>query len=150
MNHLTRHNKLLSELAELHQNINRMIEPTWFEHESGLAKTLVTEWIPKIDVKDEATRYLIHVDVPGVDPKNIEVSMDNGILSIKGSTESKVKEKTKDFLRVERSTGSFFRSMSLPEAVAADKIKAKTKNGVLEIIAPKSKKGTGNKIKVEG
>lgn len=149
MAQITKHQPLLSSLAELQQTINRLFDPTLIEQEDGFSSVLASDWIPAIDVKDENSHYLITVDVPGVDPKNIDVSIDNGVLTVKGHKETKTKVETKNYVRVERSKGSFCRSISLAEAVDSPRVSAKSKNGVLEIIAPKNKVGTKKKIKVK-
>jgi HSP20 family protein len=113
---------------------------------SGLS---TTNWAPKIDIKEQDNQYIVYADVPGIDPSAIEVSVDNGILTIKGHKETEKKDEKKDYLRVERSSGSFLRQMTLPESVDAGKVKAKGKNGVLEIILPKAEKSTARKITVE-
>ncbi len=140
---------IVSSLVELQQVINRLFDPTLMEQEDGLSNLLNSDWIPSIDVKDNGSHFFITADVPGVDPKNIEVSMDNNILTIKGSKEAKVKEEHKNYVRYERSRGAFCRSLSLPEVVDEKKISAKTRNGVLEITAPKNKSGTRRSIKVK-
>jgi HSP20 family protein len=149
MNQISKRPPIVSSLAELQQTINRLFDPTLIEQDYGISNLLNSDWIPSIDVKDNGSHFLITADIPGVDPKNIDVSMDNNILTIKGSKESKTKEERKNYVRFERSKGTFVRSISLPEIVDADKISAKTKNGVLEIIAPKNKGGTKKNIKIK-
>jgi HSP20 family protein len=144
-----KHQPLLSNLAELQKTINQLFDPTLMKQSGEFTSLLSSDWVPNIDVKDEHNHYLITADIPGVDPKNIDVSIDNGILTIKGHKEAKKREESKNYVRVERSKGSFYRSVSLPEAVDSPKISAKFKNGVLEIIAPKNKNGTRKKIKVK-
>lgn len=149
MSQMIKRPPLVSSLAELQQTINRLFDPTLMEQEDGLSNLLNSDWIPTIDVKDSGSHYLITADIPGVDPKNIEVSMDNNILTIKGQKETKTREERKNYVRYERSKGAFCRSISLPEVVDAAKISAKTKNGVLEITAPKNKQGTKRNIRVK-
>lgn len=149
MNQISKRQPLLSNLAELQKTINRLYDPTLNEQDGGLSTLLSSDWVPTIDVKDAGSHYLITADIPGVDPKNVDVSIDNGILTIQGHKETKTKQEGKNYVRVERTKGSFYRSISLPEAVESPKISAKTKNGVLEIIAPKNKNGTRKKIKVK-
>ncbi|MBI2790675.1 MAG: Hsp20/alpha crystallin family protein [Gammaproteobacteria bacterium] len=79
----------------------------------------------------------------------IRRSSDAYLLTIKGHKESEKKDEKHNYLRVERSSGSFMRQMSLPESVDATKVKAKSKNGVLEISLPKAEKSTARKITVE-
>lgn len=147
MNHITKRQPMLSNLTELQDAINRLFDPT-ATLQDGLTNTLISDWIPTIDLKDEGTQFLIRVDVPGVESKDIDVSVDNNVLTIKGQRETKHKEETKKYVRFERSKGSFYRSITLPELVDASRLSAKTKNGVLEIVAPKNKNGTRKKVKV--
>jgi HSP20 family protein len=108
------------------------------------------DWTPAVDIKEEKNAYIIHADIPGVDPKDIEVQMENGVLTVKGERESEKKEEREGYKRIERSKGSFFRSFSLPDSVDGDKISAKSKNGVLEVTIPKTTKNGSKKITVEG
>lgn len=139
---------LMSEMSDLQQEINRLFQPTrWLGRESS--NVMVTDWIPAIDIKDEDNQYVIKADVPGVDPKDIEVSMENGALTIKGKKETSHEEKKENYFCMERSSGSFFRSFTLPQSVNASDIKAKNNNGVLIITVPKTQKAAAQKIKIE-
>lgn len=117
---------------------------------AGLGRLLNSNWYPTVDIRNEANQYILHADVPGVSIKDIEVSVANGnTLIIKGKKETRSEKKTNNYVRIERSTGSFCRSITLPGSVNAAKIRAKVKNGVLEITAQKlGGKGTAKKIKV--
>jgi len=147
-----------SGLMDVNQLIRQLFEPiggfnyTGLEKGTGgsLTKMLTTNWIPNVDVKNETNLYTIHVDVPGVTNQNIEVSVANGnTLIIKGRKETQTEKKSNNYVRVERASGSFCRSVTLPSAVNASKIHAKVKNGVLEITAPKlTGKNAAKKIKV--
>lgn len=136
-------------LTDLSTNFDRLLSA--FDHfpEFPSAELATTNWIPKIDVKEQDNQYIVYADIPGIDPSAIEVSVDNGLLTIKGHRESEEKEEKQNYLRVERSSGSFMRQMTLPESIDPSKVKAKGKNGVLEIILPKLQKGTTHKIQVE-
>jgi len=116
----------------------------------GGAIAATSDWTPAVDIKEEQDRYVIHADVPGVDPKDIEVDMEGGVLTIKGERESEKKDEREGYKRVERIRGTFFRRFSLPDTVDAEKISAKARNGVLEVIVPKHEKVQPRKIKVEG
>jgi len=107
----------------------------------------VTEWSPRVDVREEETRYVILADVPGVDPKEIEISMDKGVLTIKGERKNESAESAKA-TRVERTVGGFKRSFSLPDSVDADAITAAGKHGVLEISIPKKAQAAPRKIEI--
>jgi HSP20 family protein len=95
------------------------------------------EWAPAVDIKEEADKFVIHADIPGVKPENIEVSMEAGVLTVKGEKESETKTEKEGYKRVERTSGSFYRRFSLPDSADGDAINAKCKHGVLEIIIPK-------------
>jgi HSP20 family protein len=92
---------------------------------------------------------VILADIPGVDPKDIEVSMDKGILSIKGERNAENKEQARKYTRVERSWGSFYRRFALPDSADADGISASGKHGVLEISIPKKAETTPRKIEIK-
>jgi len=109
----------------------------------------VSDWRPNIDVIEKDNQFIFVADVPGVEPKDIEISVNKNILTIKGERETEHKEKQDNFIRYERSKGSFYRQFTLPDTVDAEKINAKAKNGVLEITIPKTNKSISRKIEVE-
>ena len=108
-----------------------------------------SDWTPAVDIKETKEAFIIEADIPGVDPKDIEVHMEDGVLSIRGEKQSEKTEEKEGYKRVERSRGSFYRRFSLPDTANADKINAKSKNGVLEITIPKQEKAHPRKISVE-
>jgi HSP20 family protein len=108
-----------------------------------------SDWQPKVDVIEEAGQFIAKIDTPGVDPKDININFDNNALTIKGEKETEHKEKKDNFIRCERSKGSFYRRIMLPDMVNADKISAKNKDGVLIITIPKSEQRTSRKIEIQ-
>ncbi len=145
-----------AHFSDLSQLIHHLFEPmgsmgyTNFG-KGGLNKMLNTNWIPNVDVKQEATYYLIQAVVPGVSTQDREVRVTNGnTLIIQGPNEMKTERKTANYVCLERAAGAFCRSVTLPGAVNASKIRAKVRNGVLEITAPKlGGKGSPRKIKIK-
>jgi HSP20 family protein len=115
--------------------------------ESGSVVT--SDWSPAVDIKEDENGFTIVADIPGVDPKDIDVHMENGMLTIKGERESEKKEEKEGYKRIERSYGSFYRRFSMPDSADADKIKAESKNGVLQITIPKQEKVQPRKISVD-
>jgi HSP20 family protein len=107
-----------------------------------------SDWVPAVDIKEEKDSFLIVADIPGVDPKDIEVHMENGMLTIKGEKESEKKEQREGYKRVERSFGSFYRRFSLPDSADAEKISAKSNHGVLEVRIGKKEEVQPRKISV--
>ena len=93
---------------------------------------------PAIDVADTEKAFEVTAELPGMDEKNIELKVANGILSITGEKSEEKEEKKKDYYLAERRYGSFQRSFRLPDGVDADKIEARFKNGVLTVVLPKT------------
>ena len=149
MSQLMKNQPFLASLVRLQESMNHLLDPAWMDNDRRWMDVLPSDWVPSIDLKDEKSNYVIHADVPGVDPKNIEVTVEGGMLTIRGHRESHKKEKGNNYMHEERQTGSFYRAISLPEPVDSAKISAKTKNGVLEVIVPKKKNGEKHKIKVK-
>ena len=110
----------------------------------------VSQWRLAVDIQEEENQYVILADIPGVDPKNIDITMEDGVLSIKGDRRDENSEESNGYKRVERNTGSFYRRFSLPDTADADKIEALSKDGVLKLILPKHKKAQAKKITVNG
>lgn len=106
------------------------------------------EWMPSVDVSETAKEIIVKVEIPGVEAKEIDVSLDGNVLTIKGERKREHEERDENFHRIERSYGSFYRSLQLPAEVEGDKIKATYKKGVLKVTLPKSKKAAGKKIEV--
>lgn len=107
------------------------------EGKAGESSVATAEWAPAVDIKEEIDKFVIHADIPGVKPEDIEVSMEAGVLTVKGQKESEAKTEKEGYKRVERSYGSFYRRFSLPDSANGEAINAKSKHGVLEIIIPK-------------
>jgi HSP20 family protein len=97
----------------------------------------------------EEGRFIVRTDLPGIDPKNIDIKVVSGVLTIKGSREEKHESKKADYLRREIRYGSFERSMSLPEGIKAEDLKATYHDGVLELSAPMPKEAAPKEIKVQ-
>lgn len=127
----------LGELSELRD---------WFEQAFADGEG----WNPRIDVVKKDGELLMKADLPGVKPEEIEVEVEDGVLTVSGEHEEKSEEKEERYLRRERRYGSFSRSMTLPEGVKADDIEAGTTDGVLElrIPLPTSEEKPARKVKV--
>lgn len=108
-----------------------------------------THWTPAVDIAEKDDHFLIEADVPGVDPKDIEVSMENGYLTVKGERESESKEEKEGYSRIERSHGNFYRRFNLPESADPNSVSAKSKKGVLLIKVGKTEIAKPKKITVD-
>jgi len=105
--------------------------------------------MPAVDVAETDKAYEITAELPGLEEKNIEVKLANGVLSIKGEKQEEKEEKEKDYYRRERSFGSFERSFQVPEGIDTDKIAASFKNGILSVTLPKSAEAQKQEKKIE-
>lgn len=133
-----------SMLDQLRKEMDRAFERN--ATESGSVVT--SDWTPAVDIRETEDAFVIVADIPGVDAKDIDVHMENGMLTIKGERESEKKEEKEGYKRIERSYGSFYRRFTMPDTADAEKIAAKSKNGVLEITIPKHEKVQPRKISV--
>ncbi len=107
-----------------------------------------SQWAPRVDIREEDKRFMILADVPGVDPSEIEVSMDKSILTIKGERKVDSEEAGGKLTRQERVYGTFHRRFALPESADAESISAHGKHGVLEISIPKKAETTPRRIAI--
>ena len=120
------------------------------ELERGAAEgsTATAEWAPAVDIKEDANRFVIHADIPGVKPEEIDISREDGVLTIRGEKKSESKTEKEGYKRVERTYGSFYRRFSLPDTANAEAISASSKHGVLEVVIPKREAVQPKKISV--
>lgn len=144
MKNIMRPYSFVPVFGDLEKELSRV-----FNADFEMSSAETCDWQPKVDVIEEAGQFIAKIDIPGVDPKNISINFDNNALTIKGEKETEHKEKKNDFIRYERSKGSFYRRIMLPDMVDVDKISAKNKNGVLMITIPKSEKRTTRKIEIQ-
>lgn len=133
----------LSPLDEVERLFDRLMPRTWM-------RPIAFNWplwgdeqfqnvrVPQMDVIDRDKEILIRVEVPGVEKKNLDISVSDNTLSIKGSTKRELEEEREDYYRCEISQGNFSRSMTLPNGVDSSKISACLKDGVLEVNVPKT------------
>jgi len=105
-------------------------------------------WGPSLDLVESDNELTVTAELPGVNPKEIEVNVTGNTLTIRGEKKQEREEKGKDFHRVERHYGSFHRSVELPVAVDADQVKAEYKDGVLTLRLPKHPEAKPKKIPV--
>jgi HSP20 family protein len=111
-------------------------------------KHTATGWTPPTDVKDESTRFVIRTDIPGVDPNNIEVTTDQGMLTIRGERAAPQTGADGIYSRRERAEGAFQRRFRLPESADTARVEARCRNGVLEIVVPKRAEQQARRIPI--
>lgn len=131
---------------ELDRLLNRCLEGKWEEEYPAGA-----EWGPSMDVLETKDSLVAKVEVPGMDPKDIQISLQENLLTIKGEKRQEHEEKEEHYHRVERTYGMFARSVRLPVTVDGSKVVATFKNGLLTVTLPKTptSKGTTIPIKAE-
>ena len=104
---------------------------------NGEGSAVTAEWAPAVDIKEEPDKFVLLADLPGVKPEEIDVSMEDGVLTIRGEKKTEAKDEKEGYKRVERTYGSFYRRCSVPDTANPDAIAAKSDHGVLEIVIPK-------------
>lgn len=106
------------------------------------------EWTPAVDIEEYADKFVLLADVPGVDLKSIEVTLEKGVLTLSGGREKAVENAGVEARRVERASGRFLRRFTLPDTVDGEAVSAKGANGVLEVVIPKRPAAQPRKIAV--
>ena len=109
----------------------------------------VRPWSPGVDILENENDLVLKADVPGIEPNNIDISLENGTLTLKGERKFENSETQQGYHRIERSYGWFARSFALPDTVDVDKVKAEFKNGALTVTLPKKEVAKPRAVKVE-
>jgi len=130
--------------AEMRNVFDQVFGDAGNDQSSGVS----SQWTPHVDIREEDKRFVILADIPGVEPGSIEVSMDKGVLSIKGERKSEFAEGSGNATRVERSYGAFHRRFALPDSADAEGVSASGKHGVLEISIPKKPELAPRRIEI--
>lgn len=135
-------------IRQLQDEMNRAFGQALNNNDDG-SNVVTSAWMPAVDITEEDDRFVISADVPGVDPEQIEVTMENGMLTIKGERKLEAQQEGEQgYRRVERLHGTFYRRFSLPDSADPENISAKGKHGVLEVVIPKKAAVQPRPIKV--
>jgi HSP20 family protein len=137
-----------SAVSRLHQSLDHFFNGTFNSPEASSASSVT--WVPRVDVHEEKERFVVLADVPGVEPKDIDITADNGVLTIRGERRSEKRETENGYERVERVSGTFLRRFRLPEGANTEQITAKQTNGVLEVTIPKTPAAQPRRIAING
>ena len=135
------------DMRRLQREIDRMFDD-FFPRTAGDSESEQAVWAPRVDLAETDEAYLLNVEVPGVAKEDININFQDGRLSISGDRKVEDAVEGKDFVRVERSFGHFFRSFALPKQVSAEKIQAIYENGVLNLKVPKTEDSKPRRIEV--
>lgn len=134
-------------LAALRDEMNELRARLWGDEEQGwLAGTTV----PSLDMTESDVALEIRMDVPGIKAKDIDIQLNGNIITISGQREEEKEEKGKTYHRIERRSGSFSRTLTLPCSVSQDEVVADYRDGVLTVTLPKSEESKAHKVKVKG
>ena len=133
---------------QLQNEINRLFESRVGPAGEDSSTVVTSHWMPAVDIREEKDRFVLYADVPGVDPKDIEVTMENGVLTIRGERKLESEEEREGYKRTERARGTFYRRFRLPDSADPERVSARGKNGVLEVTIPKHERVQPRKITV--
>ncbi len=124
----------------------------WNSFSEGVLRRKTDEdggWLPSLDISETKDDLVVKAELPGMDPKDIDILLSDGSLTIKGEKKQEREEKEENYHFIERSYGSFSRSVRLPKEVKHDKVNASFKNGVLKIVLPKSEEAKKKEVKIK-
>ncbi len=138
----------MRDFVALSRAVNRMIDEEPFTPLFRETQDLST-WAPAVDVYEDAESVRLTAELPGLEHKDVDVRIENGVLTLTGERKLEDEEKKDNYYRIERRYGAFTRSFTLPTTVDADKVKAEFKNGLLKITLPKREEAKPKQIKVK-
>lgn len=132
---------------QLNRELNNPLSTYSNNEDDGSVAT--ARWSPSVDITENDNAFVLHADIPGVKPEDIEVSMEHSVLTIKGERNTEEKTEKDNFRRVERQYGMFYRRFTLPDTANADKIEAHSEHGVLKVTIPKKEVALARRISVK-
>ena len=133
-----------NSMAGLHDQMNRLFSGFWSGDVAGSGS-----WSPALDIVELPEEVLVRVEVPGIDPENVEISVNGDVLEIRGEREREETSEDAKWYRYERRAGSFRRALQLPVAIDAERIEAEASNGLLTIRLPKQKEELPKRITIK-
>lgn len=134
-------------MSRLQREINRLFDLDTTDAEPS--SDVLSDWSPAVDILEFDEYFSLFVDLPGIGPDAVELTLENSVLTISGQREKSVEDDTKPVRRrLERGTGRFYRRFILPRSVDQEKVKAQSRNGVLEIKIPKQAKAQPRRIEI--
>lgn len=136
------------ELEDVSNSLNRIFGR--FPARAGSDSELLTmaDWTPSVDISETDTAYLIKGEIPGVKKEDVKITIEDGMITMRGERKQEKEEKDKKFHRIERSYGSFVRSFRLPDDADETAVKAEFKDGMINVTLPKSEKAKARTINV--
>ena len=132
-------------LSNLREQVNRLVESKFMGRADESA---LTTWAPAVDIYETENELVLRADLPGINEKDLDVRVENNMLTVRGERKFEQQVKEDNYLRIERTYGSFSRSFGLPNSVNTEAIKAEYKNGVLTVELPKRAESKPKQVKV--
>ena len=139
----------LRELENMSQRLNGVLRGRNTPRGDREEAMALADWVPMVDVVETESEFLLHAELPGVEKKNVKLSIERGVLTLTGQREQDKEGKGIRYHRVEREYGRFARSYTMPELVDEQKLSAEFRNGVLTVHLPKSEKAKPKSIEVQ-
>ena len=136
------------EMGTLHDRMSRLYDEVWGRGRRE-DESVTGNWMPSVDVKETKDALEISTELAGIDPKDVEVTVENGVLTLKGSRNFEKAVEGETYHRVERAYGSFERSFTLPTNVESDKINATYHHGVLHLTVPKREEAKPRSVAIK-
>lgn len=138
------------ELNLITNRMNRLFQDTWGQggQEQQQDNLMTSAFVPPVDVYEDEHNINLKVEVPGVDPKDVDIRLENNTLTVRGERKFEKEEKEENFHRVERRYGTFFRAFTLPNTVDPESVTADYENGVLKLKLAKKAEAKPKQIKV--
>jgi HSP20 family protein len=134
------------ELQSIQHEVNRLFG-TLFDTPIG-AGVASRSWVPSMDLVEEEDQYVLRADLPGLSDQDVKIELEDNVLSISGTRKSEHESRKEGYYRVERASGSFSRSLTLPEGVDPESIRAEFENGVLEVRIPKPEERKRRRVEI--
>lgn len=139
-----------SLLNQFQQDVNRMFSDLMpVNRQIGEATVAAGQWAPLVDIKEDSDKFVVMADIPGVDPNQIKITMENQVLAIEGEKVFEKQEEKDNYTRKERFEGRFYRQFTLPASADSEKVTAQCRNGVLAITIPKKEQAKPRQIEVK-
>lgn len=145
--HATRWIDPFDLVTDLQDDVNRLFSSSL--RRGSQNPSSFGEFLPSLEFKEDDNQFLLHLDIPGMERKDLDISVTGNMLTVKGERKEEENKKGKGYFYSERRYGNFQRSVELPAEVDADKVAAAYKDGVLELTLPKSEKAKPKQIKVD-
>ena len=136
------------EVGRFRNDIDRLFD-RFFDWGASPWTAEGSQWVPSVDVSETGKKVIIKAEIPGMDPKDIDISINGNRLTLRGERKHEHEEKGENFHRMERSCGAFSRTIELPAEVDSNKVEATYKNGILKVNLAKTKENAVKKIEVK-